>query len=93
MKDNGFEVGDKLLCKNSCSTYKISFEKGKEYIITDILRNAWYVKDEEDRFYYINDDNNSKIEIVNVEVLNRFFYTKKEIRYLKLKKLYEGSEF
>jgi len=96
MKDQNLNVGDKLLCKNDYVINKISIHKGREYEITEILLNAWVVNDGDERFYYIIDDDDCKVEIQRIEELNSFFYTKNEIRKIKLKKLedfiYEKSE-
>ena len=87
MKDKMFKIGDKLLCKSNYSKDNISYHKGKEYIITDLLLNAWVIIEDDERFYYIPDDNNRKIEFRYNDELNIIFYTKNEIRSIKIKKL------
>jgi len=95
MKDKNFKIGDMLLCKKDYINDLISFRKGKEYEVTEILLNAWIVMKGEERFYFIKDDNCNKIEVRHETDLNEFFCSKKDIRKMKIEKLediYEKSE-
>jgi len=88
MKDHNFKVGDKLLCKKDYIHHKISIHKGNEYIISDSLFETEYYT-----FIYIIDDNNVKVEVQYEKDIYEFFYTEKEVRNIKLKKLgNEGTE-
>jgi len=90
MRNQNLNVGEKLSCKKDYINNKISIRKDEEYEISDIAINDSSLIDGDENviyYYYILDDNNSKIEIRNDEDIETYFYTKKDIRKMKLKKL------
>lgn len=91
MKDQNFKIVDKLLCKKDYINELVSFHYGIEYVITDMLLNAWIVIENEERFYYLKDDNGNKIELRHEIDLNEYFCNKQDIRNMKLKKIHEES--
>ena len=98
MKNKNLKVGDKLLCIQDHINNKISISKDQEYEIVEITLNYWEELDNDDDevCYYIYDDNYSSIEINIDEDMNKYFYTKQDIRKIKIEKLnniYEKSEY
>ena len=91
MKDQKFNIGDKLLCKIDCWTTKVYFFEGREYNICDIRTDYDY---SDDYSYCIKDENSNKVLFMVEEDLDVLFYTKSEIRSIKIKKLKnEESKF
>jgi len=82
-------VGDKLLCKESLSTISVDyFDKDKYYIVDRIMyfdnRISWYyIIDNIGLLYSFSNNDTDFYDI---------FYTKSEIRSIKLKKINEKTE-
>ena len=88
MKNKGHNlIGTKLLCKftlvtnnrrdNDVSGQQIHFFKNRKYLIVDY-------KYESSGWFYIFDSELSKNCHINKQHLNSYFYSKKELRTLKL---------
>jgi len=97
MDKQNLNIGDKLLCKNdlkslvSNNTSLLFFKKGKYYVVDEIrLINDIFV-DYNEYFYYIIDDNNERYSFWMERYLYTYFYTKNEIRSMKLNEINEGS--
>jgi len=87
MKNQNFNIGDKLLCKIDVNKSYLTLTKGVEYIILsadfDVLLSA-----DIDVLYYkynIIDDTNK--DFYYIEEFDDYFYTKNEVRKIKLEKL------
>lgn len=84
MNTQNLKIGDKLLCKEDCWIPDVNYHRGREYEVCNI-------KNEEDdlhNYSYVIIDriNNERLFIYDSE-LNFIFYTKKEHRRMKLKKI------
>jgi len=84
MFKQNLKIGDKLLCKIDYWTTKIYFFEGREYNICDIEIDY---ADENDYAYFIMDENKNRVLFMILDDLDSFFYTKKEVRNIKIKKL------
>jgi len=96
MTNQNIKVGDKLLCKKYLNKYLIHndlltsfdfFIKGKYYSISEIII------DKDDYSYYVTNEINKPYPFFYEEsYFCTYFYTKNEIRKMKLKNIYEESE-
>lgn len=79
--------GDKLYCKKTLIHYnKKFFIKGKIYIVEEICDDIIYIFDEfKNSSFHINEPN------VDQYKLERYFYTNKEYRKIKIKKINESN--
>ena len=92
MKNQNFNIGDKLLCKSELKVSIGDFKSNKYYVIVDInIHKDYYVFFEDDIYddytYFFICDNNIKYGFWYKSFFYDYFYTKNEIRELKLKKL------
>ena len=79
MKNQNFNIGDKLLCKIDVNKSYLTLTKGVEYIILSADIDVLYYK------YNIIDDTNK--DFYYIEEFDDYFYTKNEVRKIKLEKL------
>jgi len=82
-----FNVGDVLICKNSEDVTWLSLTKDLEYVILDIEYHKSYYNNSSHYYYYIIDDKFRDLDFSFEEDFDRYFYTKNELRKIKLKKL------
>jgi len=89
MKNLNLKVGDKLLCKtNLCSLLVNYFNKDKYYIVWDIKNFKDYSQNWTWTWYYIIDERDCPYSFSKMDDdLYDIFYTKSEIRKMKLEKL------
>ena len=94
MKNQNLNIGDKLLCKNSSKNLSSnefpiysgpSLSKGLEYEIVDIKYNHENI--DTGYYYYVSQNNNRIVGHTNEFLFYTSFYTKNEIRKIKLNKL------
>lgn len=74
-----YKIGDKVICK--CLSSFVGFKIGNKYIISYYNLNT---------YYGISDSKGIKYGIYTNELMNKYFYTNKELRKLKLERL--GNE-
>ena len=83
------KIGDKILCIENCNRHRISFIKGKTYIINSIQNGEIYISDREystlEAFFKI-------ISHPNYWNFDDFFINIKEQRKFKLEKLNENNK-
>ena len=79
MKKQNLNIGDKLLCKIDVNKSYLTLTKGVEYIILSADIDVLYYK------YNIIDDTNK--DFYYIEEFDDYFYTKNEVRKIKLEKL------
>ena len=84
MSKYNINVGDKLLCKLDYCSIITKFHEGREY-------EVFSIKNEDDYFNYysflLKDYINNEIIFIDDIDLNSAFYSKSEVRNMKLKKL------
>jgi len=83
---NQINKGDRLLCKKDCISKYSLFIKNEYYYIDTIDIN-----DDEENFYFVIDNCNSLSWFWGDYNLYSVFYTKKEIRKIKLNSIYYES--
>ena len=72
-----YNIRDRLLCK----TDRLSLTKGKYYTIKDINNDSIYIVDDNGYIDYFMDLDE------NLFAISKYFYTKNEVRKLKLEKI------
>ena len=81
------KIGDKLICKEDFSYSKgkfyFSFKKGIDYLVT----SAYYVSSENYSYVQFFGDSYGAYCNLREETCEKYFYTKREVRKLKLEKL------
>ena len=78
-----YNVGDKLLCKKGyMSSYHNIINKEQIYVICEVFKNAVLICGNEKRFWWFY-YNIQKFQ----PLLQDYFYTKEELRRLKLEKI------
>jgi len=89
MKKQDINIGDKLLCKNDYNSNNITtFYENVEYEISNIILSDNIISKEKDyRCIYIKNDIDNDVFFVGQSDLDILFYTKNEVRKIKLKKL------
>lgn len=90
MQNQNIKIGYKFLCKLDCWTTDVYFVDGVEYVVCDIRCDYVDFNGCNDYVYFVKDDNKNMVAFEFEEDFDVFFYTKKEMRNMKLKKLYEG---
>lgn len=86
MKKQDIKVGDKLICKKDFNILNISLTERIEYTIISIRIIHDYVGEYE-YYYTISDNNHKDMTIADEEDLYTYFYSDKEVRKMKLKRL------
>jgi len=84
MKKQNLKIGDRLLCKESF------FDSDDPYFHVDDYCIIYYIQKyvTNEYYYYISDENNKRYPFrFSPDLLLTYFYTKQEIRNMKLKKL------
>jgi len=91
MKNQNLKVGDILLCK------KTYFEESKTCFYVNTYCTIYFIQNDypDDNYYYICNYNNKNYPYpfrFSNEKIFTYFYTKNEIRKMKLENIYEGSK-
>ena len=76
-----FKKGDKIICRKTLGDYYKRIEKGKIYLVEDVVNDYLKFLIKVEGIYFSLVSNNNFLNI------NDYFYTMKEARRLKLKKL------
>ena len=83
------KIGDRLLCKKSLFNSSMTYFYAREYYTINEIQS----ESDGEYSYYIIDNNGYTMPFsFNNNTLYAYFYTKQEMRHMKLKKIYEETE-